>query len=284
MYYNNDLNTKRIEEYKTLDPKTEEAKELMTALIIDGRLVASGVYFTHRLHRFGKTLDEAKSIADEQFLKAMPKYDPLHLNNKGKTTSFFSYISLTAKNAIYWASIAEIGRRTTKEQGGHAKHSYIFIPIHELENTIGYEEDNTPSERFDFRDKYSHLFTKKNHIKMFSLLCDYVEMPGADTRRHKCSAYMTNNMHLLCAAKGGSLTSKTTCHVYFKEILNIIKEDEGLDTSPPGRCKALKCIETGEVYKSAGDVKEELGIKDAGYGARTGGATEKTGNLHWEFV
>lgn len=51
-----------------------------------------------------------------------------------------------------------------------------------------------------------------------------------------------------------------------------------------GRCKAIKCVETGEIFWGCTEVEEKLGIDKSHVFACCQGKCYTAGKHHWEFV
>ncbi|OQY39658.1 MAG: hypothetical protein B6229_03295 [Spirochaetaceae bacterium 4572_7] len=297
-YYNNEEETEKVLLYQTLDPMTDKARFLFGEIVKNTEPVINGVFFTHRLHKYYIDLDKAVEVAWEALLGAIPKFDPDRVSPKtGKVTSLFSYISLVAYQAIYWAAIADLKRRTASGK------NIIFTSFDDLAVEPGYEQNYYNNEVDDFRRKYRHLFPRINMLSLFDTVCDILDEGGIGMSKYQISHEIRKDVSRIKKLNGEPVSSTSTVSVLFAKMMKTIKdyEDGVLDIRIKkerrlGNNSAgirVRCKNTGVIYECANKAKvamrEEHNVGSGAIALVCRGMQEYSGilngeKLKWEYV
>lgn len=89
-----------------------------------------------------------------------------------------------------------------------------------------------------------------------------------------------NNIRDCCI--GRQKTTQGKHWQYYDDNMQTIEEIEKVRYST--QCKAVRCIELNQIFKSAAEASRELNINNRNIGACCQGKRQTAGGYHWEFV
>lgn len=119
--------------------------------------IVRAILFTHKFMRFGTPGEDLVAEAMDNVWKALPKFDPEFVNKKGKKTTLFNYISLTAKRSMMFQTIRDKKWRDLSYNGD-------FDDLREVRKEDKKHLYNIPIDDEKGKEKFKEILYKKIEV------------------------------------------------------------------------------------------------------------------------
>ena len=177
-YYNEDYVSPLVEDW--LINRSPEKLDLIMREVMK---IAKAIIYKHKFTQFEKDPDELVQVCMESCLKALPKYDPTFVNDKGKQTTTFNYFSLVCKIAC----MASTSRQKRNRNVFDVDDYQYSLEAPEDKNGFHIEDLCTNLDRIkeemNIKSKNRNRYTAHRNIKLIDMMKTYIRERGEFDKR-----------------------------------------------------------------------------------------------------